>query len=154
MPTEGRQNFMTENESNNDGSKHLKQCTGNGPVGKDCVAWTSIKLSKRIRRVFMNLPFVCGFCAASGLEECKTFPPSNYTDFASLFCADSNEQYGRRDNIRICGVREINYEVVRACGRGGKRCRSDEIRTRKQRVSPPAFQKPRITPNICKVCPT
>ena len=53
-----------------------------------------------------------GFRAASGFGECKTSPPSNNSVLTSLFCADSNEQYDRRDNIRIFGLEEINDEDV------------------------------------------
>ena len=69
-------------------------------------------MPKRIPKNFMDRPFLCGFCAASGFEECKTSPTSNNADIASLLCADSNEQYRRRDNIRILGVDEINDEDV------------------------------------------
>ena len=81
-----------------------------GPADdKDCLAWTSTWLPKQIPRKFMDCTFLCGFCAASVFEECKTSPSSNNADITSLFCADLNERYGRRDNIRIFGVEE-NYD--------------------------------------------
>ena len=48
----------------------------------------------------------------SGFAECKTPPPSNNAGVTSLICADSNEPSGRRDNIRILGVEEVNDEDV------------------------------------------
>ena len=101
MLTKSRQ-FSVTDQSNNAGSMHLIQYTVRGPDDKDCYAWTSIKLRKRIS----------SFCAASGFEECKTSRSSNNADLMSFFCAESNEQYGQLDNIRIFGVEDINDEVV------------------------------------------
>ena len=112
MPTKAQRNSETDNESKIDGSMHLIQCTGTGPDGKNCVAWKSIWLPKRRPINFMDRPFLCGFCAAARFEECKTSPPSKNADIMSLFCADSNEQHGRRANIRIFQVEEINDEDV------------------------------------------
>ena len=109
MPTKARRNFVADNESNNDGSIHLKQCTATGPESKDCVAWTSIWLPKRKPRNFIDRPFLSGFCSALGLIECKTSSPSKNTDFTSLFCANLIEQYGRLDNISVFGV-EQNFD--------------------------------------------
>ena len=108
MPNKARRKSVTNNESNNDGSMHHIQSTGTCPDGKDCVAWTSIWLTKRIPSNFMDRPFSRDFRAASGFEECKSSPPSNNADITKLFCADPNEQYGR-DIILIFGV-EINDE--------------------------------------------
>ena len=53
----------------------------------------------------MNRSFLCGVCAASEVSErrenqCRDPEQSPITDeLSSLFNADSNEQYGRRDNI-------------------------------------------------------
>ena len=99
-----KHSIFCDNERNNDGSMHLIQCTGTSPYGKDCVVWTSVWLPKRISRNFMDRPFISGFCTASGYEERKTSPPSN-ADITNLFCADLNEQYGRRDNIAFLGLR-------------------------------------------------
>ena len=90
---------------------HLIQCTGTSPVGKDCVAWTSIRLPKRIPKNFMDRPFVGGFCAAPVFEDCKAPPPSNNTNNTSLFCADSHEQHGRTRNIRIFEVQNNDEDV-------------------------------------------
>ena len=103
---------MTDNESNFYGSMHLSQGTGSRPDGKDCVARTSIWLPKRISRNFMDCPFLCGFCAESGLEERKTSLPSNKAVITSFFCVDLIEQNGRHDNIRILEVEEMTGEDV------------------------------------------
>ena len=50
----------------------------------------------------MNRPLFCGFCAASEVSE--QFPSTG--KLSSLFNADSNEQYGRRYNVTILGVKE------------------------------------------------
>ena len=110
MPTKAWRNSVADNEGNNDGSVHLIQCTRTGPDGKDCVA--SIWLPQRKARNFMDRHFFMWFCVASGIEKCKTLPPSDNADITSLFCADSNEQFGRRDNIRISGVEKFNDGVV------------------------------------------
>ena len=93
-------------------SEHLIQCTGTDPDDKDCAAWTSMWLPKRLPRNFIDCPFLRSFCAASGCEECKKSQPSNGADIKSLFCADSIEQWGWRNNIRICVVEEINDKDV------------------------------------------
>ena len=103
MRTKAQRKSVTDNESINDGSMHLIQCTETGPNGKHCDAWTSIRRTEN----FMDRPFSCGFYSASGFKEYKKSPPSNNADITSSFCADSNEQYGRRDNVCIAGVEEI-----------------------------------------------
>ena len=62
--------------------------------------------------------FLCGFCAASEVSELcekqsKEPEQSPITgEFFSLLNADSNEQYGRRDDVRIFGVKEEADEDV------------------------------------------
>ena len=93
---------------------HLIHSTGSGPDGTNCVAWTSIKVPKHIQRNLMDRPLLCVFRASSGIEDFKISPLSNNADITGLNCADSIEQYDRRDNIRIFGV-EINDEAVYEC---------------------------------------
>ena len=112
MRTRAQQNSVTDNKSNNERPMHLIQCTGIGPGGKDCVARTSLWLPKRIQRNSTGPPFLCAFRAASEFEECKKSPPSKKIDITSLYCADSNEQYGRRDTILNCGVAQKKDEDV------------------------------------------
>ena len=60
----------------------------------------------------MNRPFLCGFCAASEVSELHEKQPQESEQspitgkLSSLFNADSNEHYRRRDNIRIFVVKE------------------------------------------------
>ena len=68
MPTNAGQNSVTDNESNVYGLMHLIQCTGTIPVGKDCVAWNSIWLPKRISGKFMDRPFYVVFALRRGLK--------------------------------------------------------------------------------------
>ena len=86
---------VTQNESKYVGLMNLFQCTQTGRDGIDCVAWTSKWLSERIPRNFMECPFLCIFRAALGFEEWKTSSPSKNPVYRSLFCVNSNEQYGR-----------------------------------------------------------
>ena len=112
MPIKARQNSVRDNENNNDGSKHLNQFTGTGSNGNDFVAWTTTWWLERIPKSFMDRLFKISFCTASGFEGCKTSPPSNNADITKFFCADSNEQYGRHDNISFFGVEEKKDEDV------------------------------------------
>ena len=112
MPTKAWRNCVTDNEGEKDGPTHLIQCTGIGPGDRDCVAWTSLWLPKRIPRKFMDRNVQCGFCATSGTGQCKTSPPSSNADFTTLRCAYSNELCGRRFSIFSFGVEDMNYEDV------------------------------------------
>ena len=112
MLTQARQNSVTDNESCNDESKQLNQWTGIGQDSKDWVAWTCIWLPKRIARKFKDRPFFGRFRNASGFEVCKTSPPAQNVGFTRKSFADSNEQNGRRDNIRNFVVEEIKDEDV------------------------------------------
>ena len=110
LTTKERQTSVTDNESKNDGSMHIIQCTGTGPDGKDWFACTSE--TERIPKKFMDRPCLFDFCVVPGFEACNTSPASNNANITSSFSADSNENYARRDNIRIFGVEEINNEDV------------------------------------------
>ena len=67
---------------------------------------------------FMDRPFLCGFCAAAEVADLQsklakiTEKPQISGELSSLFNADSNQQYGRRDNVRIFGVEEAPNEDV------------------------------------------
>ena len=62
----------------------------------------------------MNRPFLCGFCAADEVlelrkKQCQDPEQSPITcKFSSLYNGDYNEQYGRRDNVRMF---EVNKEA-------------------------------------------
>ena len=66
----------------------------------------------------MNFPFSCGFCAASEVLELREKQSQDGEKspitgkLSSLFNADSNKQYGRRDNVRKFGVKEEADEDV------------------------------------------
>ena len=66
----------------------------------------------------MNRPFLCGFCAASEVSElCEKQsddPEESHItgELSSLMNADSNEQYARRNNVRLFGVtKEVDEDV-------------------------------------------
>ena len=108
----------SSNQEDDEGSSHLIECTGKGQNGQGCVAWVPTWLPKRIPKGFLNRPFLCGFCAASEVsqlcEKQSQVPEKSSisVELSSLFNADSNEQYGRRDNVRIFGVKEETNEDV------------------------------------------
>ena len=97
---------------------HLFGCTGRSPNGSPCPAWVPTWLPKRVPRGFMERPFLCGFCAAEEVAKLKTNPAPNdqASKLFSLLQSDAEEQYGRRDNIRIFGLDESPdedpYKVV------------------------------------------
>ena len=147
MPTIARLSSVTD-ERNNDGLINLIQCTGTGPDGEDCVAWTSIWLPKLITGNFMDRSFFCGFCAASGFEECKKSPPSNISDITSLLCGF---ECGPYDNIRIFGVVQIEdvYDrVVEVANDIGVTIYKQDIS-----VSSATLQNTTITSIKCTFCP-
>ena len=114
MPT-----TRTGSQSDEEGSTHLIECTGKGPdKGKGCQSWVPTWLPKKIHRGFMDRPFLCGFCAAAEVADlqsklAKIAEKSQISgELSSLFNADSNQQYGRRDNVRIFGVEGAPNEDV------------------------------------------
>ena len=114
MPT-----TRTGSQSDEEGSTHLIECTGKGPdKWKGCQSWVPTWLPKKIHKGFMDRPFLCGFCAAAEVADLQSKlakiaeKPQISGELSSLFNADSNQQYGRRDNVRIFGVEEAPYEDV------------------------------------------
>ena len=124
-----RYDSVSGKEKGEEGSVHLIECNGPG-LGKGCVAWVSTWLPEKLPKGFMNRKFLCGFCAAAEIEKLKEETveqvksvdevkvklannvDQNKSGLASLFSADTVEQYGRRDNIRIFGVKENNDEDI------------------------------------------
>lgn len=105
-------------ETGETGLTHLFGCTGSSPDGSPCPAWVPTWLPKRVPRGFMERPFLCGFCAAAEVAALKSAPAVNdeSNKLFSLLQTDANEQYGRRDNIRVFGLEESPdedpYEVM------------------------------------------
>ena len=104
--------MASSSQDEDEGPSHLIECTGKGQNGKGCVAWNPTWLPKKIPKGFMNRPFLCCFCAASEVSELREKQSQDSEQspitgkLSSLFNADSNEQYGGRDNVRIFGVKE------------------------------------------------
>ena len=111
MPCKARQNSVTGNEIN---------------IMSQCISFNALGPVPTAKIVFCGHLYVClsayqdtswiaffyvVFALHRGLKTAKQ-PPSNIADITSLFCADSNEQYGRCDTISILGVAEINAEDV------------------------------------------
>ena len=109
MSNKARQNSVTDNESNNDGSCILFKALGLVRTAKIVLRgllYGCLSAAQKIK----GSPLFCGFCALSGFEECKTMPPTHNAVIKNLFCAASNEMYGRLDHICIFGVEEIYNE--------------------------------------------
>ena len=105
-----RTNSTSTNSAKKDeGSNHLVECTGPGIDGSGCVIWTNIWVPMLIPKNFFSRPFLCGFCA---VEELKKNQCSAAGDLSPVIEADSIEQYGRRENVRIFGVEEEPGEDV------------------------------------------
>ena len=53
---------------------------------------------------FHRLSFFCSYLHCIGFQECQTSPRSDNAVITSLFCVESNEQWGQRDSIQyFCG---------------------------------------------------
>ena len=105
-----RTNSTSTNPAKKDeGSNHLVECTGPGSDGSGCVIGTNNWVPMLIPKNFFSRPFLCGFCA---VEELKKNQCSAAGDLSPVIEADSIEQYGRRENVRIFGVVEEPGEDV------------------------------------------
>ena len=118
---------------------HLIECNGDGVNGKGCVAWTSIWLPKKLPRGFNERRFLCGYCAADEVEQMKEkLAKSQQTSqpdqvLGSVLSSDAIEQYGRRDNIRIFGVADVQDEdpyhtVIQVASEAGVTINCSDIR--------------------------
>ena len=118
-----------------DGKNHLIECSGPGQDGNGCVAWVQVWLPTRLPKNFTERPFVCGYCAFTEFEKLwkKAHGDSKVqeTRLSNLFLSDANEQYGRRENVRLFGVEEqtgqdVYQQVVDVVkGTGVEICKSD-----------------------------
>ena len=90
-----------------DGSNHLVECIGPEMDGNGCIIWTNVWVPTLIPKNFAR-PFLGGFCDVEELQQ-KT---STVDDRSPIIEADSTEQYGRRENVRIFGVEEEPDEDV------------------------------------------
>ena len=67
---------------------------------------------------FHGPPFLCGFCAAAEVAVLQSKlakiaeKPQISGELSRLSNADSNQQYGRRNNVRIFGEEEVPNEDV------------------------------------------
>ena len=94
---------------NEEGSNHPVECTGPEVDGSGCVIWTYIWVPTLIPNNFFSRPFPCAFCA---VEELKNIQCSAAGDLSPVIEADSIEQYGCRENVRIFGLEEEPGEGV------------------------------------------
>ena len=85
-----------------EGSNQLVECTGPRVDGSGYVIWTNIWVPTLIPKNFFSRPFLCDFCA---VEELKKIQCSAAGDLSPVIEADSIEQYGRRENVKILAWR-------------------------------------------------
>ena len=114
-----------------EGSNHLIECTGPGVDGNGCVIWTNVWVPTQIPKNFFARPFLCGFCA---FEELNKASRCTTEDLAPIIEADSIEQYGRRENVRIFGVQEepgedVYAKVVSVAEKAGVQITANDVST-------------------------
>ena len=118
-----------------DGKNNLIECSGPGQDGNGCVAWVPVWLPKRLPKKFTERPFLCGYRAFTQVEKLRKESHRDSkvqeTRLSCLFLSDANEQYGRRENVRIFGVEgqtgeDVYQQVVDVVNRTGfETCKSD-----------------------------
>ena len=99
------------------------------------MAWVPVWLPTRMPKNLTERPFVCGYCAFTEVEtlrkEAHGDSKVQETRLSNLLLSDANEQYGRREVIRIFGVKEqtgedVYQQVVDVVkGTGVEVCKSD-----------------------------
>ena len=99
-----------------DCKNHLIECNWPGQDGNGCVAWVPVWLPTRLPENFTERPFLCGYCAFTEVEKLRKEAHGDSkvqeTRLSNLFLLDGNEQYGRRENVRLFGVEEQTGEDV------------------------------------------
>ena len=118
-----------------DGKNHLIECSGPGQDGNGSVAGVPVWLPTRLPKNFTERPFLCGYCAFTEVEKLRKEAHGDSkvqeTRLSNLFLSDANEQYGRRESVRIFGVEEQTGEDVYqqavdvVKGTGVEICKSD-----------------------------
>ena len=103
--------MASSSQEEDEGSSHLIECTGKGQNGKGSVSWIPTWLPIKIPKGFMNRLFCVASVQllrsrSSEKQSQDSEQSPNTGKFSSLFNVDSNEQYGRRDNVRIFGVKK------------------------------------------------
>ena len=102
--------------TNENGKNHLIECSGRGQDGNGCVAWVPVWLPARLPKNFTERVFLCDYCAFTEVEKLRkeAHGDSNVqkTNLSNFFLSDTNEQYGRREIVRIFGVEEQTGEDV------------------------------------------
>ena len=83
------------------GNNHLVKCTG--VVGGSCIGWIDIRVPTLIPKIVFTGPFLNGFFTVEELEKGRC---SVVEGLFPLFEGNSNEQLGRRENVRVFGVKD------------------------------------------------
>ena len=114
-----------------EGSNHLIEGAGRGVDGNEFVIWTNVWVPTQIPKNFFARPFLCGFCAIEGLNKASRCTTE---DLALIIEADSIEQYGRRENVRIFGVQEepgedVYAKVVSVVEKAGVQITANDVST-------------------------
>ena len=90
------------------GSYHLVECSGLDTKGSQCQVWSRVWVPERVPADLFSQPFLCGFCCAAELVKAQQKVEKPWGQ--GMFEADAIEQYGRRENIRIHGLEEVQGE--------------------------------------------
>ena len=114
--TQTKTSVSDEVFTDEDGKNHLIECSGPGQDGNGCVAWVPVWLPTRLPKKFTEGPFLCGYCAFTEVEKLRKEAHGDSkvqeTRLSNLFLSDANEQYGRKETVRIIGVEEQTGEDV------------------------------------------
>ena len=119
--TQRKTSVSDEMFTDEDGKNHLIECSGPGQDGNGCVAWVPVWLTTGLPKNFSERHLLCGYCAFTEVEKLRkeTHVDSKVqeTRLSNLILSDANEQYGRRENVRLFGVEEqtgedVNQQVV------------------------------------------
>ena len=114
--TQTKTSVSDEVFTDEDGKNHLIECSGPGQDGNGCIAWVPDWLPTRLPKNFTERPFFCSYCAFTEVEKLRKEAHGDSqvkeTRLSKLFSSDANEQYGRRENVRIFGVEEQTGEDV------------------------------------------
>ena len=114
--TQTKTSVSDEVFTDEDGKNHSIECSGPGQDGSGCVAWVPVWLSTRLPKNFTERPFLCGYFAFTEIEKLRKSAHGvskvQQTRLTNLFLSCANEQYGRRENVRLFGLEDQTGEDV------------------------------------------
>ena len=105
--------IATSSQDEGEVSSNLIDCTRKGQNGKCSVTWIPTWLSKKYPK-HSGIVLFCVASEVSELREKQSKDPEQsqiFDELSSIFYADSNEPYGKRDNLREFGVKKADEDV-------------------------------------------